>query len=183
MKSLMWAGMSKPATGTIEKLHVFSQTKDPDYPYGEAESVTLKELRVNWQNYVEKKVSFEGVVTYYGNNTAYVEALDPETGLYFGVQLFDGYNTALIDILEKGNYIRVCGYVTDYYGTLQISDLKYNRYKPNDPANTWLIEEDHDIAFTEKTISEFTSTVSFEYNEETVSKTYHTLAYLAGQGV
>ena len=161
---------------TIEKLHVFSQTKDPDYPYGEAESVTLKELRVNWQNYVEKKVSFEGVVTYYGDNTAYVEALDPETGLYFGVQLFDGYNTALIDILEKGNYIRVCGYVTDYYGTLQVSDLKYNRYKPNDPANTWLIEEDHDIAFTEKTISEFTSTVSFEYNEETVSKTYHTLA-------
>ena len=164
------------AQATIEKLHIFSQTKDPDYPYGEAESITLKELRVNWQDYVEKKVAFEGVVAYYGDNTAYVEQYDAETGLYFGVQLFDGYNTALTGILEKGNYIRVCGYVTDYYGTLQVSDLKYNRYKPNDPANTWLISKGNEVAFTEKTISEFTGTVSFEYNEETVSKAYHSIA-------
>ena len=161
---------------TIERLHCFSQQKDPDYPYGEAASVTLKELRLNWEEYVETKVAFEGVVTYYGNNTAYVEALDPETGLYFGVQLFDGYNTALIDILEKGNYIRVCGYVTDYYGTLQVSDLKYNRYRPNDPANTWLISENHELAFTEKTISEFTGNVTVNYGEENITKAYHTLA-------
>ena len=157
---------------TIEKLYVFSQQKDPEFPYGAAESITLKELRLNSANYIDKKVAFEGVVTYYGNNTAFIEEFDPETGLYFGVQLFDGYNTALVDILEVGNRIRVCGYVTDYHGTLQVSDLKYNRYKPQDPANTWLISEGHEGAFPEKTISEFESNVSIQNGENTVTGKY-----------
>ena len=160
---------------TIEKLYVFSQQKDPEYPYGDAESITLKELRLNSEDYIGKKVAFEGVVTYYGDNTAFVEEFDPETGIYFGVQLFDGYNTALVDILEVGNRIRVCGYVTDYHGTLQVSDLKYNRYKPKDPANTWLISEGHEGAFPEKTVNEFNSNIEVQNGEETVTGKYHSI--------
>ena len=160
---------------TIEKLHVFSSEKDPDYPYGAAESITLKELRLNYQNYIEKKVAFEGVVSYYGDNTAYVEEFDPETGLTFGVQIFDGYNNALIDVLEVGNRLRVVGYVTEYFGTLQVSDLRYNRYRPTDPANTWILDEFSEAYFPEKTVEEFNSQISVSYGEETVNGIYHTV--------
>lgn len=158
---------------TIEKLNVFSGQKDPDYPYGEAESITLKELRLNSAAYIEKKVAFEGVITHYGNNTAYVEEIDPETGYSFGVQIFDGYNNALVDIIEVGNRVRVVGYVTDYYGTLQVSDLKYNRYRPTDPANTWLLSEDNELPFTERSVSDFNSNITVEYGEGTVTDKYH----------
>lgn len=160
---------------TIEKLHVFSSEKDPNYPYGEAISVTLKELRLNSAEYIETKVAFEGVVSFYGDNTAYIEEFDPETGLTFGIQIFDGYNNALIDILEVGNRLRVVGYVTDYYGTLQVSDLRYNRYRPTDPANTWLLEESCEATFPEKTIAEFNSQISVSHGEDTVNGIYHTI--------
>lgn len=160
---------------SVEKLHIFSGEKDPNYPYGEAESITLKELRLNWENYLETKVAFEGVVTFHGENTAYVEEVDPETGVTFGVQIFDGYNNALVDVLTVGNRIRVVGYVTDYYGTLQVSDLKYNRYRPTDPANTWILSENNEINAPEKTVSEFFGNISVSYNEETITGKYHNI--------
>ena len=46
---------------TIEKLYVFSGQKDPDFPYGAAQSVTLKELRTNIDEYLGAKVAFEGL--------------------------------------------------------------------------------------------------------------------------
>ena len=160
---------------SVEKLHMFSGEKDPYYPYGEATSITLKELRLNSKAYLETKVAFEGVVTYYGDNTAYVEYIDPETGVTFGVQIFDGYNNALIDVLRVGNKIRVVGYVTDYYGTLQVSDLKYNRYRPTDPANTWILSQYNDVTAPEKTVSEFFSNISVSYNDETITGKYHSI--------
>ena len=163
---------------TVEKLHCFSQKKDPDYPYGEAESITLKELRLNYEQYLQKKVAFEGVVTYYSANTAYVEEVDAETGMTFGIQIFDGYNNELInnEVLEVGNRVRVVGYVTEYFGTLQVSDLKYNAYRPKDPANTWILSTGNDFEATEKTVSEFNADVSVLYGEETYTNKYHKMA-------
>ena len=158
------------AQATTEKLHLFSSEKDPTYPYGDAISLTLKELRLNISEYYYKKVAFEGVVTYYGDNTAYIEDYDPETGMYYGIQIFDGYNTALIDVLQKGNRIRVVGVVGSFSGTWQISDLDYNRYRPNDPANSVIISKGQDTAFTETTIDTFNSQVTVLVDDE--EKTY-----------
>ena len=46
----------------VEKLYIFSNDIDPDFPYGEAISVTLKELRTNTAEYSGQKVSVEGTV-------------------------------------------------------------------------------------------------------------------------
>ena len=59
---------------TQEKLYMFSGEKDPEFPYGEATSVTLKELRSNVENYNGKKVAVEGVITYNSNYTAFIES-------------------------------------------------------------------------------------------------------------
>ena len=56
-----------------EKLHVHSGEKDPNFPYGEAAELTLKELRMNVTEYDNMKVAFEGVVTKNNSNTVFVE--------------------------------------------------------------------------------------------------------------
>ena len=43
-----------------EKLHVYSTEKDPDFHYGAADEMTLKQLRTNITSYEQKKVAFEG---------------------------------------------------------------------------------------------------------------------------
>ena len=55
------------AQAKTEKLYVFSGEKDPTFPYGEAQEVTLRELRTNISEYVGAKVVFEGVHQHYKN--------------------------------------------------------------------------------------------------------------------
>ncbi|MDE6676588.1 MAG: thermonuclease family protein, partial [Clostridia bacterium] len=54
-------------------LYVHSDEKDPDYPYGAATPVTLKELRCNIADYDGQKVKVEGVVTSEYSNSVYIE--------------------------------------------------------------------------------------------------------------
>ena len=63
------------------KLYVHSKEKDPDFYYGGAIPLTLKELKTNIESYKDKTVGFEGVVVRNSGNTAYVEEYDEETGL------------------------------------------------------------------------------------------------------
>ena len=70
-----------------EQLYIFSKDIDPEYPYGEAMSVTLKELRLNTAEYSGQKVSVEGTVVYNSNYTVYIQSYDPESDLYFGMQV------------------------------------------------------------------------------------------------
>ena len=154
------------AQATTEKLYIFSQEKDPDFPYGAAESVTLKELRLNIADYVGKKVSVEGVVTFNADNTEYIEALDPETGLYFGIQIFDGYQNQVTTMLKRGNYVRVVGVITEFSGTYQISSIDYNPMKPTDPANSTIISKGNAVAYRETTAEEYLSTVEIQMGED-----------------
>ena len=69
----------------LQKLHVHSKEKDPDFPYGEAVELTLKELRINVESYNGMKVAFEGIITRDYGNSVYVEDYDEETDMYYGM--------------------------------------------------------------------------------------------------
>ena len=149
-----------------EKLYIFSDDIDPQYPYGEAVSVTLKELRLNTKDYSGQKVSVEGIVVYNSNYTVYIEAYDAESDMYYGMQVFYGYNSSLHNVLAQGNKVRVVGVVSDFHGTWQISGLYYNPMKPSDPANTAKLSENNELPFTEITVDEFYGDVTVNVNDE-----------------
>ena len=133
------------------KLNVYSGEKDPDYYYGEAVELTLKELRTNVEQYVGMDVAFNGVVTVNSNSTAYVEAFDPETEMYYGMTVYYGYNLSGegLEILNVGNEVRIVGSVQYYEagGTYQVSDVEYRMMKPDDPGNIQKLSEGHEPAF------------------------------------
>ena len=156
------AAVAAIAQASAEKLYVFSDAIDPEFPYGEAQSLTLKELRTNIEEYDGAKVAFEGVITYNSDWTAYIEEYDPETDMYYGMQLFYGYDSNLIKPLAQGNRVRVVGVVTSFHGTYQVASLTYNRMRPNDPANTAVISEGNEVPFREATASEFYGNVKIE---------------------
>lgn len=164
------------AQATREKLYIFSDEKDPQYPYGEAQSITLKELRTNIEEYDGGRVAFEGVITFNSDWTAYIEEYDAETDMYYGVQLFYGYNSTLIGVLAQGNRVRVVGTVGQHYGTYQIASLTYNPMKPNDPANTSVISKGNEVSFRETTPEQFKSDVTVEMGEESKTFKYEQLA-------
>lgn len=168
--------VSAIAQATNEKLHLFSGQKDPDFPYGEAASVTLRELRTNAAQYIGKRVSVEGIVTYNSDWTAYIEAFDGETNMHYGMQIFYGYNSQLINVLAQGSLVRVVGVLSEYYGTYQIMDLKYNRMQPDNPANTAKLSNGHTPAFTETTAEQFTGDKTIPVGDSTKTFSYPELA-------
>ncbi len=133
------------------KLNIFSGQPDPDFFYGDAYELTLKELRLNIADYNGSKVAFEGVVTLNSNSTVYVEEYDADTDMYYGISVFYGYNLsgAGLDILKVGNRVRIVG-SCQYYeagGTYQIADVAYKIMKPNDPSNLKFIGSGYQAAF------------------------------------
>ncbi len=134
-----------------QKLNVHSGQKDPDFFYGEAVELTLKELRSNVEKYDGMKVAFNGVVTVNDSNSVYVEDYDAETDMYYGMSVYYGYNLngKGLEILNVGNEVRIVGSVQYYEagGTYQVSDLNYRLMKPNDPGNIQKISEGNKPAF------------------------------------
>ena len=139
------------AQARAQKLNVYSGQKDPDFYYGEAVELTLRELRTNIEAYNGMKVAFNGVVTVNNNNGVYVEDYDEETGLYYGMSVYYGYGLSGtgLDILSVGNEVRIVGSVQYYAagGTWQVSDLTYRMMKPDDPSNIQKISSGNSAAF------------------------------------
>ena len=158
-----------------QKLNVYSGQKDPDFYYGDAVELTLKELRTNVETYNGMKVAFNGVVTVNDSNSVYVEAYDAETDMYYGMSVYYGYNLngKGLEILTVGNEVRIVGSVQYYEagGTYQVSDLNYRLMQPDDPSNIQKISEGNDPAFFETTADRFLNgqviTVDDEGNETT----------------
>ena len=148
-------------------LHVHSKDKDPDFYYGDAYEITLKELRTNIEEYNGKRVAFSATATIYNDWNVYLEDFDEETGLYYGISVFYGYNGTFHSILAPGNRVRVVGKVSFYEagGTYQISDLKYDLMDPNNPNNTITLEEGHKAAYNEVSLSDFLGNVTIEKEE------------------
>ena len=122
------------AQAKAQKLNVHSGQKDPNFYYGEAVELDLKELRTNVEKYNGQKVAFNGIVTMNANETAYVEVYDSETDMYYGMTVYYGYglNGDGVQILNVGNEVRIVGTVQYYEtgGTWQVSGLTYRSMKP-----------------------------------------------------
>lgn len=135
-----------------QKLNLFSGQKDPDFYYGDAVELTLRELRCHPQQYEGMKVAFHGTVILNSANSVYLEAYDEETGLYFGMSAYYGFSLsgAGLDILSVGNEVRIVGSFQYYEGggIWQATDLKYRMMKPDDPGNIQKLGEGRVPAYT-----------------------------------
>ena len=166
----------------VEKLNINSGEKDPDFFYGAAIPLTLKELKCNIADYEGQKVAFDAVVTKNEGTAVYVENYDEETDMYYGMYIYYGFNLSGdgMNILSVGNRVRVVGSV-QYYETgdsWQISDVQYRAMKPNDPMNLQLLDnEKHDPAYVETTADTFRNgTVTVVGEEDSKTYTYAELA-------
>lgn len=135
------------------KLRVAGKEKDPNFYYGDALSITMKELRTNMTNYVNKTVRVEGLITKVAGNTCYAEDFDEETQKSYGIQVYSGYEN--FDQLKEGNRVSFCGTITYYEtgGTYQLSGLHYYAMRPNHKDNLQLIEEGVEVVPTTITAS------------------------------
>ena len=89
---------------TTMKLFVFNKkVKDPDFYYGAAQTLTLKELKANAEKYEGTLVKFEAVVAKKSGYTFYVEEYDAENDMYFGMQIFAGAGCPIMDRFAIGN--------------------------------------------------------------------------------
>ena len=158
-----------------EQLHVHSKEKDPDFYYGEAIELTLKELRCNIADYAGKTVAFEAVVTKNsGADGVYVEAYDAETNMYNGIYVYYGANAtpAVREILKIGTRLRVAGKISEFNGSYQLSDVSYSPYRPSSKDLQKLDEEMHEAAYTLTDPARFVSgevKVLFEDSKQTYS--------------
>ena len=164
-----------------QKLNVHSGQKDPDYYYGEAVEMTLKELRPNLEKYSNMDVAFEGIVTMNDNNGVYVESYDPETDMYYGMFVYYGFNLngKGMEILTVGNEVRIVGSVQYYEGggSWQIADVDYRMMKPDDPNNLQKLSDGHAPAYVETSVKTFNGNVTIPSDEgETVTKRYAEMA-------
>ena len=135
-----------------QKLNLFSGQKDPDFYYGDAVELTLRELRCHPQQYEGMKVAFHGTVILNSANSVYLEAYDEETDLYFGMSAYYGFSLsgAGLDILSVGNEVSIVGSFQYYEGggIWQATDLKYRMMKPDDPGNIQKLGEGRVPAYT-----------------------------------
>ena len=132
--------------------NLYSGQKDPDFYYGEAQELTLRELRTHVESYNGVKVAFNGIITMNDGGSVYVESYDEETGLYYGISVYYGYGLsgAGLDILSVGNEARIVGTVQYYEagGTYQVSGLNYRQMVPDDPGNIQKLSSGHEAAYT-----------------------------------
>ena len=162
------------------KLNVYSGQKDPDFYYGDAVELTLKELRTNIDSYNGIKVAFNGIITMNSGQSVYVESFDEETGLYYGMSVYYGHGLSGdgLDILSVGNEARIVGTVQYYEagGTWQVSGLSYRRMKPKDPSNIQKLSDGHTPAWTLTEPQTFLSQVTVPVGESEQTYDYAHLA-------
>ncbi len=151
--------MSAIDQARAHKLYVYSEEKDPDFYYGSAIELTLKELRANPTLYTGKTVAFEGVVTKNSGQSVYVEAFDDETNMYHGISVYYGFslNGSGLNVVKPGNKVRIVGSMQFYEagGTYQVSDLKYDMMDPTNPNNIQKLGEGFEAAYVETTPETF----------------------------
>ena len=145
------------------KLCVFSKEKDPDFYYGGVINVSLKELKLNYDLYEGKLVRFEGVVVKGNGSTYYLEDYDAETNMYYGMQVYAGYNVlgTVTEALKVGNLVVMVG-TLQYYeqgGTYQISNIQYeiDMMDPNGALSTsgvHMVEAGHSASYSEVAASD-----------------------------
>ncbi len=128
------------------KKNVHSGQKDPNFFYGAAAEIDLKELRTNLEEYAGDKVAVTGVITMHYNNGFYLETLDPETGMYYGMYAYYGFNFGGMHLIKVGSEVRIAGNVSEFNGSWQISGMTYSDFIPTDD-DVRKLSEGNDPAF------------------------------------
>lgn len=163
-----------------QKLNVYSGERDPDFYYGDAVELTLKELRSNPEAYNGKKVAFEGIISSDNSNSITVEEYDADTDMYYGISVYYGFSLsgAGLDIISVGNRSRIVGTVQYYEagGIYQVSGLSYNMMRPDDPSNLKKISDGHTPAYRETSAATFASEVTLDGEEGSITAKYAELA-------
>ncbi len=139
------------AQAKLHKLHVFSKEKDPDFYYGGAIELSLKEIKANCEKYEGKLVKFEAVVAKSDGATFYVQEYDAENDMYFGMQIFAGYTCPIVDDFSIGTRVSFVGKLSYYEngGTYQISGLEYDIMDRNWVGGCTVISKDNPVTFVE----------------------------------
>ena len=140
------------------KRNLYSDQPDPNFYYGDAIELTIRELREHPEEYAGKKVAFTGNIILNDGGSVYAEALDPETGRYYGMAVYYGYDLSGggLNALHVGNETRIVG-TFQYYeagGIWQVSDVKYRMMKPDDPDNLRKLGEGKKPAYQRLTAAE-----------------------------
>ena len=156
---------------------VYSDELDPDFPYGEAKEVTLKELRTHISDYEGALVAFDGVVVMNSSGSIIVEEYDEENDMYYGMTIYygtSGLNGQGLELLSIGNELRIVGIVSYWEtgGVYQVSGLEYNRRDKDNPRNIKLISEGHTAGYHEVDAKTFTSEINVMLEEETKTFDY-----------
>lgn len=139
------------------KLNLYSGEEDPTFYYGEAIPMTLKELRLNLTDYLQKTVAVEGVITRFYNDGVYFEEYDEESDMYFGMYAYYSKtaNARILDLMDIGNRVRLVGTVTEFQGSYQISGLIYDKYKPDSLGNCKLLSQDNEASYRVTTVEDY----------------------------
>lgn len=168
--------MAAIAQAKALKLNVQSGQKDPDFFYGDAIEVTLKELRTNVEDYLGMKVAFNGVITKNYSNSVYIEAYDEETDMYYGMTAYYGFGLSGsgLDVLTVGNEARIVGTVQYYEtgGIYQLGGLTYREMNPKDPSNIQMLSQGNEPAFVLTDADTFLNKKVTLVDEEGTSATF-----------
>ena len=152
------------------KLHVFSKDKDPDFYYGGAVELSLKEIKANCEKYEGQLVKFEAVVAKQVGPTIYVEEYDAENDMYFGMQVYAGYGYPRItEDFAVGNRVCIVG-TLQYYengGTYQISNLQFKAINPNWEGGCRVLSTGNSASYRELDIYElFNGKITLDTTKE-----------------
>jgi micrococcal nuclease len=161
-------------------LYVYSDELDPNFPYGEAQEVTLKQLRTHIEEYDGALVAFNGIVTMNSGGSILVEEYDEENNMYYGMTIYygtSGLNGEGLEILSIGNELRIVGVVSYWEtgGVYQVSSLEYNRRDKDNPRNVKLLSDGHTAGYFEIDAKTFVSEVDVMLEEEVKTFDYASL--------
>ena len=150
---------------------VYSKELDSDYPYGEAQEVTLKQLRTHIEEYEGALVAFDATVVMNSSGSIIVEEYDSENDMYYGMTVYygtSGLNGQGLELLTIGNRLRIVGIVSYWEtgGVYQVSGLEYNRRDKDNPRNIKLLSEGHTAGYHEVDAKTFVSSVNVMMEEE-----------------
>lgn len=145
------------------RCRIYGQT-DPSYDYStESLQISLKDLRQTYgtkeatlaKKDAGKKIVVSGVVArMVGRNSCFIQQYDEESGLYYGVYAYGGYNTQAA--FAVGNSVVIEAKIGYYSGSLQLTEVKATVHSwapednPEQEVNTLEIQ-DASIITTENT--------------------------------
>ncbi len=163
-----------------QRLYVFAPAskKDPNFFEGGAIEMDIKYLRANLEEYIDKAVRVEGLITARFSESVYLEYLDKETGNTYGFPVYYGFQSGeILRVLTPGNYVSVRGSVNFFdpekngKGTYQISGVKADPYYPNDEGNSRVIDLPEGVS---KTPAYKTTTIDRLLSTNKVNVTFST---------